>query len=267
MSSIKETADKYREEMMRLYGSKISSQKKEPPQKQEAVPNAAEPVNEPAVSGETEGSVESRYPMPEIPDFIRQPEPSSEATISDSAGVNDLSDGNLQNPAPDAPSENYNEMPDSAQYEEPLSADPQTSSQSGAGQQIPPSKEAVGYLLVQVRTGDGGIPVENAAVTVSRNENGKEVIYRLSVTGKSGETELIELPVYKMTSNPNSPEDYEKSTDYDVSVYIKDYFRVVSRNVPVFDGIKSIQTFNLIPIPFSGDPDQTIFIRNTEPSI
>ncbi|MGN0622089.1 MAG: hypothetical protein ACI4I9_09500 [Porcipelethomonas sp.] len=248
MSSIKETAEKYREEMMRLYGSRISSADKQeanetsgekPPQRESLESNEEKP---PETENILQDSIESRYPPPEIPDFIR-----GSAEIPES----------------------------STEYAGPIMEDTaKITVHEPASQPVPlrqisplPEADAYGYLKVQVRTGDGGIPVPNAAVTVSRMIDGKEVIYRLSTTDINGETEVIKLPTIKMTRNPTVPADYEQSIKYDVSVYIKDFFREISTNVPIFENISSVQTFNLIPQPFAFEQNDTLIFRNTEPEI
>ncbi len=86
MSSVKETADRYREEMMKLYGNKMKSginnynvkseetennavideQNQDIPQQQDL----SEENN--SMSMNRSDSIESRYPEPVIPDFMRE---------------------------------------------------------------------------------------------------------------------------------------------------------------------------------------------------
>ncbi len=45
------------------------------------------------------------------------------------------------------------------------------------------------------------------------------------------------------------------------------FFTETSVNVPIFENIKSIQTFNMIPEPKFNSNNDTIRFRNTEPEI
>lgn len=239
MSSIKETADKYREEFMRLYGGRTAQ--KEEHNESTAAGETASETKPPADSGsggekredaaftadsgdkneaspkEDMGSVESRYPEPVLPDFIKNPETDT---------------------APESRPE------------------------------APPDEQAWGYLLVQVRTGNGGFSVPGASVTVSKKRDGREEIYRLLGTDNSGRTELIRLPA-KRLAQTEKPGEFSDVSTYDVAVYQKGFFREVSESVPIYQNIKSIQTFNLTPLPYAEGEgvNDTLIYQNTEPAI
>lgn len=256
MSSIKETADRYREEMMKLYGNKMKSginndnvkseetennavieeQKQDIPQRQDL---SEEDSN---MSTNQFDSIESRYPEPVIPAFMREQTDVNEPD-EDTVPMNNM--GNTEDLR--GQEANENERPANVQTDE--------------------ESEAYGYLLVQARTLDSGIPIPNAAVKVSRTIDGAEKVYVFTKTDMNGKTEIIKLPTIKLKKIQRMPEDFEQSLKYDVSVYMDNFFTETSVNVPIFENIKSIQTFNMIPEPKLSSNDETIRFSNTEPEI
>lgn len=210
-SDFKEQAEKYKQEMMKLYN--VTPQKKpNPPVKDEVneteIPNVPEEEsfeekNEVTESSISEEDIEKRFPIPEIPDFIRE-----------------------------------NKIPDSS-----------------------------GYLKVSVRTGNGGLPIENSLVTISEIRDGKEHIIRMLTTDSSGNTETIRLPA-PINTEGSTPESYNSFSKYNISAFSEGFFRETSVDAPIFSGITSLQTFYLIPEPFDyNSGEQTIVDRNNEPII
>ena len=122
-----------------------------------------------------------------------------------------------------------------------------------------------GFLKVETRTGDNGMPVPNAAITVVRKNGKEEELVFSGVTDESGSIEKIKLPA-PPNLKTNAPESFQNYAVYTVSAYLKDYYREVSTDVPVFAGVTSIQRFNLIPMPFNfEDNGRSITFENTEP--
>lgn len=227
-SDFKEQAEKYKQEMMKLYNVKPHEKLIPPAEYEEkdsgkeelketeipvtpeeennaeaneaATEETAEEANETAEKPISE-DIEKRFPVPKIPDFIRE-----------------------------------NKVPDSS-----------------------------GYLKVSVKTGNGGLPVENSLVTISEMKDGREHIIRILTTDSSGNTETIKLPA-PINTEGSTPESYENFSKYNISVFSEGYFRETSVDAPVFAGVTSLQTFNLIPEPFDyNSGEKTIVYRNTEP--
>ncbi len=122
-----------------------------------------------------------------------------------------------------------------------------------------------GFLKVETRTGDNGMPLPNAAITVVRKNGKEEELVFSGVTDESGSIEKIKLPA-PPNLKTNAPESFQNYAVYTVSAYLKDYYREVSTDVPVFAGVTSIQRFNLIPMPFNfEDNGRSITFENTEP--
>lgn len=211
-SDFKEAAERYKKEMIDLYGAKsnqdtISEHVKEEEDNKEEENKKEIKDNQKNDADElTEDKIDERFPPPVIPDFIKNPQ------------------SDIQN-------------------------------------------DSFGYLKVSVRTGNGGIPIEGSAVTVSQTVDGKESIVRMLSTDSSGDTETIKLPAPKKPSG-NEPQDYEHYTTYNISAFSEGYFREVSENAPIFEGITSIQTFLLIPLPYNYDQDKnSIDYNNIEPDV
>lgn len=132
---------------------------------------------------------------------------------------------------------------------------------------LPAEADEYGFVKVEVRTGENGLPVPGAAVTISQKNDGKDKIIFTGATDQSGELAKMKLPAPGNTKG-GTPESFENYSIYTISVYAKDFYREVSVDVPVFSGVTSIQRFNLIPLPFNyNDNGRSMVNRNTEPEI
>lgn len=259
---------KYLDEMMRLYSTNKNSsdtadenlpskENMQPPEEDNTPETETENISDeqqfiPSLESNEEEApqpkmqtVDKRFPPPVIPDFIRNPEPPPPPPQPVPPP---------QTPPTPPPPVNTPNIPP------PVSQRPQMP-------EIPPRpvQNQFGFLKVEVRTGDNGLPVPNAAVTISRQqENGEELIFT-GKTDMSGSTERIKLPAPANMKN-NNPDSFGNYSRYTVTVFAKDFYRETSREVPVFAGITSIQRFNLIPQPFNYDDNgQSIVFSNTEP--
>ncbi len=218
-SDFKDQAEKYKQEMMKLYGGSTFQKQTLPSVDEQSIPTETpiktqteviqQPTETEAVSEEgafkemnKPDAVEQRFPIPEIPDFIRENKPPN---------------------------------------------------------------DSFGYLKVSVKTGNGGIPLENSLVTISEVIDGREHAVRMLTTDSSGSTETIRLPA-PVNIEDNTPQSYENFSKYNISVYSEGYFRETSVDAPIFAGITSVQTFYLIPEPFDyNSGEQNIVDRNPEP--
>lgn len=124
-----------------------------------------------------------------------------------------------------------------------------------------------GDLKVRVTTGNGAIPIEGAVVHIRPynviNQLGESFTLR---TDQSGNTETISLfaPPATLSKDPSNRE--LPYSEYVMTV-IKDGFRTAENiALPVFDGIVSVQTVNLIPLTeyeFNSGDNETIYYENT----
>ena len=106
----------------------------------------------------------------------------------------------------------------------------------------------VGTLLVRVSTAGIFLPVEGADVRVSGADEGNRSIQYLLTTDRSGLAERIPLPT-PAVSLSLSPGGVAGFSDYNIEVFKQGFYPVTFLNVPLFPGITSIQTVELIPLP------------------
>lgn len=105
-----------------------------------------------------------------------------------------------------------------------------------------------GYLVVNVFTARGALPIENAVVLVKSNEEfGVNGIIQSLRTDKSGATPKIALPAPSASESmtPGYPTPY---STYNIEVYKDGYSPFESANVPVFENVTSIQPVELVPV-------------------
>ena len=113
-----------------------------------------------------------------------------------------------------------------------------------------------GRLLVSVTTALGALPVEGAQVLIYANQEGgadRNVLYSLR-TDCSGQTPRVLLPTVAegLSEVPNQPTPY---STYSVVVRKDGYYNAEENEVPIFEGITSIQPMDLIPLSEYGSPD------------
>ena len=118
-----------------------------------------------------------------------------------------------------------------------------------------PEWSGTGYLTVRASMGSEAFPLEGARVTVRGNEpNFSAVIVEL-MTGRDGLTPKISLatPPRILTESPQEIPPY---ATYNIEASLDGFYPVVAENVPVFDGITSVQPINFIPLSKNGKPDR-----------
>ncbi len=112
----------------------------------------------------------------------------------------------------------------------------------------------IGYLIVRVSTASGALPLAGATVLIRGSEpNFSAVIARLT-SGEDGLTPKIALlaPPRSLSESPSPSQ--KPFASYNVEVYLDSYHSLSAQNVPIFDGITSIQPANMIPAPKNGFP-------------
>lgn len=135
---------------------------------------------------------------------------------------------------------------------------PQTAPQAVPNVQSPQAQETpmsgTGYIIVRVTTASGAIPLENALVVVTNYNPGNDIIYAKK-TDISGLTEKIALPAPEK-SKSLAPGNGKSYSTYNVVVSKTGYTPQTYINVPIFDGITSVQSADLIPFPENGETDR-----------
>ncbi len=111
-----------------------------------------------------------------------------------------------------------------------------------------------GYLTVNVRTAGGALPVEGAMVTVTRIDGAESTVVAVMLTDSAGTSDVVALPS-PPRGNSLEPGEADVSSLYTVDVARDGYYRVIHENVPIYEGVTSIQQIHLVPIA-GGRPHQ-----------
>lgn len=219
-----EKAERYRQEMMRLYGRRRDDGSPSPAAEEELPEEDGHfsvDSDEPDVSShaDEEEDYSSRFPEPDLSDID---------TDTGSTGTED-------------------------------SVPPEYPDRESLG-------DSTGYIQVYVRTGDSSSAVGGASVMVTAVVEGSRLLIASGVTDSSGTAPRFSVPVpssdLSQTPDPSS----RPYSLYDVSVSAAGYFNARSVDVPVFEGITSVQNFSMIPVPaMMSGRDETLTYFNQEP--
>ncbi len=240
---------RYREEMLRMYGKR-----------------ADDPQTVPEISTTEPEIVESQppAPMPEMPTDSMPPEEQPDTMPSET--VIEPED-NPDFTGQDGDYQDRIETPFPEMYEEPVLPDyirngtPPMMEEAAAEELRDLTGE--GRIRVAAQTGDSAFPVADAQVSVVVRRNGREELAYLLRTDESGETPTVSLPA-PPASESQQPGNAQPFTSVDIRIFAKGYFRAEMRNVPVFAGVTSLQTFQLIPLPILMHEDMETLVNMSE---
>lgn len=111
---------------------------------------------------------------------------------------------------------------------------------------------SIGYLRVNVRTTNGALPLGGALVIISEIRDGtSSVLYQL-YTDEGGATAPVSLftPQKSLSAAPGALT--LPFAEYNVKTVKEGYYSTENINVPVYPGITSVQTVNMVPL-MAGD--------------
>ena len=118
------------------------------------------------------------------------------------------------------------------------------------------STENLGYLIIRVSTARGAIPLENATATVrGSTPQNSGIIYSLE-TDISGLTPKLPLPA-PPRSNSLAPNGETPFSLWNIDVFSKGFITARYSNVPVYSGITSVQSAELVPLSEGFEPDES----------
>ena len=120
-----------------------------------------------------------------------------------------------------------------------------------------------GSLIVQVSLADRAVPVPGVKVTV--RPAGKETIISVMETDNSGKTQELELPAPPKSLSQTPGSKVPPYSLYDVTIEFPGYNTTLDRNVPVFDGIRSIQPASLTPVEKAKGGNREEIVEEAEP--
>lgn len=104
-----------------------------------------------------------------------------------------------------------------------------------------------GALEFMVFTASEALPVAGAAITVTTRIDGESHEMFKAVTNQSGETEPQTLPAPSKELSQHSDNAVQPFSLYDATVTRDGFTRVLLRDIPIFDGVRSIQRVAMIP--------------------
>ena len=124
---------------------------------------------------------------------------------------------------------------------------------------------AFGTLIFQVTGGQGVFPIAGATVTITKALDDRLGISVTVITDESGKTEPISLPApsRELSQSPNNGIVYAA---YQAEISAPNYIKPEIRDLPVFDGITTIQPVNLSP-DFGQKTSEPEEIEDKEPDL
>ncbi len=106
-----------------------------------------------------------------------------------------------------------------------------------------------GSLIFKIFAGQQSYPIKNAKITVSKKFRNEEFIIAELETNQSGATEPLSLPAPPKELSQGSQNTLRPFAQYNAVVVKNGYSQVDLFNIPIFDGIQSVQNVLMIPEP------------------
>ncbi|MBO7311085.1 MAG: hypothetical protein J6U86_06825 [Clostridia bacterium] len=107
--------------------------------------------------------------------------------------------------------------------------------------------QSVGYLTVRVSTAGGAVPLEGAAVNIRGGDvDNSSIIYSLS-TNSDGLTPTVTLDTAPRSASQTPQGSTPPYVAYNIDVFARGYAPAFFHNVPIFEGINSVQPAVLLP--------------------
>lgn len=111
----------------------------------------------------------------------------------------------------------------------------------------------VATLMFRISAAQDSLPIENAKCVITKTING--IIHEIDVlyTDESGKTEKRSLPAPSRSLSQEYDNTVQPFALYDATVTRKGFADVVLTDIPVFDGVLSVQRVSLLPAAYDGD--------------
>lgn len=124
---------------------------------------------------------------------------------------------------------------------------------------------AFGTLIFQVTGGQGAFPVPGATILLTKQLNDQQRLSVTVITDESGKTQPISLPAPSRELSQRPGNGIVFAT-YQAEISAPGYVTTEIRDLPVFDGITTIQPVNLSP-DFGQKPNEAEEIVDKEPDL
>lgn len=106
-----------------------------------------------------------------------------------------------------------------------------------------------GYIIIQVVQDSviyGRLPVSNARISLCKYIGSGFYVCKVVMTDENGKTEPVAVPTVSAELSQR-PDGGIVNATYDIAVEAPDFKRVEIFNIPIFDGITSIQNVVMLP--------------------
>lgn len=122
-----------------------------------------------------------------------------------------------------------------------------------------------GKLLFQVTSGQGAFPIAEAKVVITKNLTDGYALSITTATDESGRTQEFSLPAPDKSLS-QSPGGKDVFAIYNAVITAPGYTTVAVQEIPIFDGITTIQPINLSP-ELNCEKEEVEIIEDTEPNL
>ena len=124
---------------------------------------------------------------------------------------------------------------------------------------------AFGTLIFQVTGGQGAFPIAGATITLTKQLHDQQRLSFTIATDESGKTPPLSLPApsKELSQKPNNGIVY---ATYQAEISAPNHVTTKIRDLPVFDGITTIQPVNLSP-DFGQNTPEPEEIEDKEPDL
>lgn len=120
-----------------------------------------------------------------------------------------------------------------------------------------------GTILFRVYTAQEALPIMGARCIISKKIGGEIRELCALITDSSGQTRAETLPAPSRELSQSYENNVQPFALYDATVTRKDYADVILRDIPVFDGVQSIQRVAMVPVaPESGVTEEITEVEN-----
>lgn len=121
-----------------------------------------------------------------------------------------------------------------------------------------------GMLEFRVFTASEALPVEGAKITVSVRIDSSDHVLYTAMTDQSGETAMTVLPAPSKELSQNSENRVQPFSLYDATVEKEGFAKVLLRDIPIFDGVRSIQRVAMIPEENANAAEEITEVANAD---
>lgn len=115
-----------------------------------------------------------------------------------------------------------------------------------------------GTILFRVYTAREAMPIAGAKCVIYKKIGGKSQELHTLITDSSGQTRSEVLPAPPKELSQSYENSVQPFSLYDATVNKEGFAEVILRDIPVFDGVQSIQRVAMVPVPSEGEVTEEI---------